>query len=96
LFCGLVYSLQASVANDFCNAAEGLSNIDWTVYGKIKQINKTTGLGIVYGYDAGGNCTTKKVSGDAGTTTYHARDTQGNVLAIYSKKGTDGLQWNRS
>ena len=76
------------------DAAEGLSNIDWTVYGKIKKIDKATGSDIEYGYDAGGNRTTKRVYGAADTLTFYLRDAQGNVLAIYTRTGTSELRWD--
>ena len=76
------------------DAAEHIDTIHWTVYGKIKKIDKTTGSDIIYGYDAGGNRTTKKVYGAADTLTYYVRDAQGNVLAVYTKKGSASLQWN--
>lgn len=74
--------------------AEGLLNIDWTVYGKIKKIDKASGSDIEYGYDPGGNRATKKVYGAADTITYYVRDAQGNVMGIYTRQGSDALRWN--
>ncbi len=76
------------------DAAEGLDTIRWTVYGKIKKIDKGSGSDLEFGYDAAGNRTTKKLSGATDTITYYVRDAQGNVLAIYSKQGSDALKWN--
>ncbi|MFC0773043.1 LamG-like jellyroll fold domain-containing protein [Terrimonas alba] len=82
------------IGNLKADAAEGLSNINWTVYGKIKKIDKAAGSDIEYGYDATGNRTVKKVYGASDTLTYYVRDAQGNVLAVYTKKGSDALRWN--
>jgi RHS repeat-associated protein len=77
------------------DAAERIDTIRWTVYGKINRIVKNgNSLRINYGYDLGGNRTTKVVSGAADTTTFYVRDAQGNVLAIYTKKGSNALQSN--
>jgi RHS repeat-associated protein len=72
---------------------EGIDTVRWTVYGKINRVVKGT-ININYGYDAGGNRTTKKVSGSADTTTFYVRDAQGNVLAIYNKKNSEALRWD--
>jgi RHS repeat-associated protein len=77
------------------DVSENIDTVRWTVYGKINKIVKSSGsVNIKYGYDAGGNRTTKIVSGAADTTTYYIRDAQGNVLAVYTKKGTDSLKWD--
>ena len=86
-----VYDFIGNLKKD---VAEGIDTIHWTVYGKIKKIDKGSGSDLVFGYDAAGNRTTKKVSGGADTTTFYVRDAQGNVLAIYSKKGAGSLLWN--
>jgi RHS repeat-associated protein len=86
--------LYDRIGNLKTDVAEGINTIDWTVYGKIKKIDKGSGPDLQFGYDAGGNRTIKKVSGAADTTTFYVRDAQGNVLAVYSKKGTDNLKWN--
>ena len=56
------------------DAAEGLSYIDWTVYGKIKKIDNATGSDIEYGFGGGGNRTTKRVYGASDTLTFYIRD----------------------
>lgn len=77
------------------DVSENIDTVRWTVYGKINRIVKSSGSTVInYGYDAGGNRTTKVVSGTADTTTYYIRDAQGNVLAVYLKKGTDSLKWD--
>jgi RHS repeat-associated protein len=86
------YDLIGNLKKD---VSEGIDEIHWTVYGKIHQIVKSDGsININYGYDAGGNRTTKIVSGSADTTTFYVRDAQGNVLAVYTKQNTDDLKWS--
>ena len=77
------------------DVAEGIDTVRWTVYGKINRIRKlSAGTTIDYGYDPGGNRSTKKlVSGSSATTTYYIRDAQGNVLAVYSKKDQGAIRW---
>lgn len=82
------------IGNLKIDIAEKIGNINWTVYGKIKQVDKNEGSDISYGYDAGGNRTSKIVGGTADTITFYIRDAQGNVLAIYSKRGTENLKWD--
>jgi hypothetical protein len=69
--------------------AEGITNIDWTVYGKISSISKSNGMTINYTYDALGNRITKTInnppSGVGGTTIY-VRDASGNVMSVYEKE----------
>ena len=62
------------------DAANGVSNINWTVYGKISSVTNGSGA-INYTYDATGNRITKTVGS---TTSLYVRDAQGNVLSIYT------------
>lgn len=56
------------------DASENIDTVRWTVYGKINRVVKSSGSTVIdYGYDAGGNRTTKNVSGSADTTTYYVR-----------------------
>lgn len=64
---------------------EGLTNIEWTVYGKIKRIVKADKT-IEYTYDASGNRISKTV-GDL--TIWYVRDAQGNTLGTYEISATD-------
>ncbi|MDB5250687.1 MAG: repeat protein [Segetibacter sp.] len=71
--------------------AEGISKIDWTVYGKIKKITKSDNSVIEYNYDPSGNRINKAVTIAGKTTqTFYIRDAQGNVLSIY-QSGIDTL-----
>ncbi|MES1222568.1 MAG: hypothetical protein ABUT20_44145, partial [Bacteroidota bacterium] len=69
--------------------AEGITKIGWTVYGKIRSIDKSDGTSIIYDYDAGGNRIQKQViSGRTKTITYYIRDAQGNSIAVYGWQGS--------
>ncbi len=77
--------------------AEQIAQIDWTVYGKIKRITRTstsTKPDLEFRYDASGNRISKLVKprtgfgyvrGESWTTTYYIRDAQGNVMAVYNQ-----------
>jgi len=67
------------------DVAEGITNISWTVYGKISSISKSDGTNIQYTYDASGNRISKKVNDKE---TWYLRDASGNVMSIYSKDVT--------
>jgi RHS repeat-associated protein len=85
------------IGNLKTDAAETISNIDWTVYGKIRNIFKTDNTTISYTYDAGGNRTYKIVvpfSLDDIKMTWYIRDAQGNTLAVYSKTGDGDIKWD--
>jgi hypothetical protein len=70
-----------AIGNLASDASEGISNIDWNVYGKIKSITKT-GSNISYSYDASGNRISKDVDGKE---TWYVRDASGNIMSIYTK-----------
>jgi YD repeat-containing protein len=80
---GTSYGYDA-IGNLIKDTQEGISNINWNVYGKIKSITKNSG-NISYTYDAAGNRVSKTHNGKS---TYYLRDAQGNTLAVYDKKGT--------
>jgi len=64
--------------------AEGITNIEWTVYGKISKITKNDGSVINYTYDASGNRISKAVTKNSITiTTWYVRDASGNVMSVY-------------
>ena len=69
---------------------EEIAGIEWTVYGKIKKVTRTTGSSkadLEFGYDAGGNRLWKKVTpkgaGAVVKTFYYLRDAQGVEMARY-------------
>ncbi|HQH19163.1 MAG TPA: hypothetical protein PKZ43_06385, partial [Bacteroidales bacterium] len=51
------------IGNLIKDASEGIENIEWTIYGKVKSITKTDGTGITYKYDASGNRISKTLGG---------------------------------
>lgn len=82
------------IGNLVADNAEGISKIGWTVYGKIRSIDKTDGTAILYDYDAAGNRIQKQVSVPAigaqpasKTITYYICDAQGSTIGVYSWKG---------
>jgi len=81
------------IGNLIKDASEGIENIEWTIYGKVKSITKTDGTGITYKYDASGNRISKTLGGimGGGYTIYYVRDAQGNIMATY-RKGTGSIQ----
>ncbi len=72
------YSYDA-IGNLKGDAAEGITAINWNVYGKITSIVKN-GSTISYSYDASGNRISKTVGG---ITTVYVRDASGNVMSVY-------------
>jgi RHS repeat-associated protein len=75
-----------SIGNLKKDVTNGVSNIDWTVYGKIADLTNASGT-ITYTYDAAGNRISKLSSG---TTSVYVRDAQGNILSIYTWPGSGG------
>lgn len=74
------------IGNLLSDASEGITNIDWNVYGKIKTIAKPTG-NINYTYDPAGNRQSKNNTAET-RVVYYVRDAQGNILANYSVYGS--------
>ena len=75
--------------------AEGITSINWSVYGKILEIDKVASAGnpvtrMRFTYDAQGNRISKVVDKNNGisTCTWYVRDAQGNVLTTYSSSGS--------
>ncbi len=85
-----------AIGNLIGDVSEGITDINWTVYGKVKEIKKTGGLNeLVFEYDASGNRVTKTVKPDASNpaswnNTYYVRDASGNVMATYNYKPANG------
>ncbi|PUZ19246.1 RHS repeat-associated core domain-containing protein [Chitinophaga costaii] len=85
-----------NIGNLTADPANGVSQIQWTVYGKISHITKTNGDALKYTYDATGNRIYKEyISGGVTSRTWYARDAQGNTLAVYGNKNGDSqVYWN--
>ncbi len=87
-----------NIGNLISDAQENIATIDWTAYGKVWKITRTSGcstkVDLEFRYDAMGNRTEKISKPRPGgnpssatdwTTTYYARDARGNILATYTK-----------
>lgn len=68
-----------AIGNLTKDVSEGITDINWTVYGKIANITKNGNV-ISYTYDAAGQRVTKTI-GDK--TTLYVRDASGNVMSVY-------------
>ncbi|MCW3104301.1 MAG: repeat-associated core domain protein [Bacteroidetes bacterium] len=83
------------IGNLVHDGIEEIDTIKWTVYGKIKEIKRTSGSSkknLKFDYDAGGNRIAKHVLSSAGSwerSTYYVRDVQGNVMSTYDQTGAD-------
>jgi RHS repeat-associated protein len=77
------YQYDATETSDRDNlvrdVSENITAIDWTVYGKVATVQKTTG-NVTYLYDPAGQRVAKTANG---VTTHYIRDASGNVMAIY-------------
>jgi RHS repeat-associated protein len=89
--------LYDAIGNLTSDVAGNISNIDWTVYGKVKSVKKSNGDSIKFVYDASGNRIMKlfKKSGGNDSITYYVRDAQGNVMSVYSRS-TAGLKYTQT
>ena len=76
------------IGNATKDELEGNKVITWTVYGKMKTIEKSDGNFIVYDYDAAGNRISEN-NRSAGIATYSVYDASGNTMATYEK--TEGV-----
>lgn len=80
-----------AIGNLVKDRQEGLQNIDWNAYGKVKLIkDSVTGDAITFHYDGGGNRIWKEVAKKIPNSQdedhrgeYYVRDAQGNILAVY-------------
>ena len=68
---------------------EGITKIDWTVYGKVAKVSKANGSFTEFRYDAAGNRIAKRFKNQAeDRTTHYVRDASGNTMAIYEQTGS--------
>jgi YD repeat-containing protein len=84
-----------NIGNLKSDVAENIAQIDWTVYGKIKRVEKSSTSEVIsYSYNASGQRTVKTVNAnDTTRTTFYVRDAQGNVLSLYSYNEGSSLIW---
>ncbi len=73
-----------AIGNMTADVGDTVSNIGWTVYGKIQGLTNHAGT-ISYSYDPSGQRVTKTANG---IITYYVRDAQGNILATYDNKAS--------
>ena len=78
-----------AIGNMVSDLQAGVTEIDWTVYGKIQQQITTTNGTIKYNYNPAQQ-RVSKLSG--GVTTYYVRDAKGNTLAVYDDQGSH-INW---
>jgi len=80
------YSYDA-LGNLLRDTREGITNIDWTVAGKVRGGTKSTGPSLTFDYGASGQRTVKQVSDpqtdEDGYREHYIRDAQGNIMATY-------------
>jgi len=75
-----------SIGELTADAASGIANVTWTVYGKIASIYKPAhDTTILFTYDARGNRVSKSIihAGDT-LTTWYIHDAQGDILSTYT------------
>ncbi|MBW8686985.1 RHS repeat-associated core domain-containing protein [Chitinophaga rhizophila] len=77
-----------SIGNLVKDVSAGIRVIDWTLYGKIRDIVKENGDSILYTYDVSGNRISKRY---LDTTTWYVRDATGNVMMTYVQRGSAPL-----
>lgn len=84
------------------DSTEQIDTIKWSVYGKIKEVIRTSGSSkknLKFDYDASGNRIAKHVYSGAGAwefSEFYTRDAQGKVLSIYKKTNADFAQTERN
>ncbi len=81
------------IGNLIKDDSEDIERIDWSLYGKVKQIIKSNGDIMAFLYDPTGNRIGKMVipRGESQTKTYYVRDANGQIMAMYSGKHDDRL-----
>ncbi|HLP28663.1 MAG TPA: RHS repeat-associated core domain-containing protein [Candidatus Didemnitutus sp.] len=85
------YTYDAS-GNMIGDTASGITSIVWTPSNKIQSITKGSTSKLEYTYDAMGNRVVKRYYQPTSTlksTTWYARDAQGNILSVYERPHAD-------
>ena len=78
------------IGNLISDVSEEISNIEWTVYGKIKSVTRTANSNkpnLSFEYSPDGYRVAKHVTDSLGntTSTWYVRDVAGNILATYNR-----------
>jgi RHS repeat-associated protein len=74
------------IGNLVADPSQDVTSIDWTPYGKVRQVTKGDGTVVNFKYDASGNRIAKSTTtGGTTTTTRYIRDASGNVMAMYEE-----------
>jgi RHS repeat-associated protein len=76
------------MGNLLSDRREKLSNVEWTVAGKVKAVHRPQGSGLpelLFSYGAGGQRIAKTVGDPEGSghRDHYVRDAQGNIMAVY-------------
>jgi RHS repeat-associated protein len=83
------------IGNLIADSTEQIDTIKWTVYGKIKEIKRTSGStkkNLKFDYDPSGNRVAKHVLSSSGNwekSTYYVRDAQGHIMSTYDEGVVD-------
>jgi RHS repeat-associated protein len=83
------------IGNLIADSTEQIDTIKWTVYGKIKEIKRTSGSSkknLKFDYDASNSRIAKQILSSAGSwekTIFYVRDAQGNVMSTYEESVVD-------
>ncbi|MES2655513.1 MAG: RHS repeat-associated core domain-containing protein [Bacteroidota bacterium] len=88
------------IGNLIKDSAEQIKSIEWTVYGKIRKITRTTGStkpDLEFEYSPDGHRVVKIVKpkdGSQSIYTYYVRDAQGNILATYTRNFSKTIDYD--
>jgi RHS repeat-associated protein len=81
---GLDYQYD-EIGNLTADPSQNVTSIDWTPYGKVREVTKGDGTTVSFKYDGAGNRIEKSTTSGGTTTTMHyIRDASGNVMAMYA------------
>lgn len=88
-----------AIGNLITDAAEQIQAINWTVYGKVKSVTRTSGSpkdNIEFTYGPGGQRVTKKVTKSGGVVEsyFYTYDASGNMMSIYKHLSTSSSDLN--
>jgi hypothetical protein len=84
-----------NIGNLMKSVKDSITSIDWNAHGKVKQVVKSSGITINYGYDMAGNRVVKQVmnGGVQQSRDFYIVDLHGNTIAVY-KDQYDYVDWS--